>query len=82
MALGRCPGTVLATKNHDGTDTELGKEAVMNPRKTTPKTCMICSGETRDAVAEFCASCDRRMEIAFHQLGTDGSAVMVPDRVN
>ena len=54
----------------------------MSPQDTTSKTCLICSAETRDASAEFCATCERRMEVAFHQLGTDGAAVMVPVRVN
>ena len=54
----------------------------MTPRATTPKTCEICSAETRGPDHDFCPTCERRMEMIFHQMGKDGVAVMVPHRVN
>ena len=54
----------------------------MNPHETSRKICTLCSSATKDHQAEFCTSCERRMEIAFRQLGVEGSAVMVPVRVN
>jgi hypothetical protein len=54
----------------------------MNQHKTIPRNCLICSAETRDDHAEFCRTCERRFELVFRQLKTDGSVVLVPDRVN